>query len=840
MPDTPVPDTPMMQQYRKAKAKNRDAVLFFRLGDFYEMFFEDAIEVSSLLNLTLTKRQGEPMCGIPWHSAHSYIARLLKAGKKIAICEQIGEVGAGKGIVQRDVVEVITPGTAMEEDFLDRASNNWLFALCAEPVSGGRDRLGSAWLDLGTAEFRCAPVSTEGGESPAQGKPDPGAAAREVEAWLSRELLRLDPREVVIQHSLLERPEVARVLAARPGLILNRLPDWSFDVKTAASELRERFGLATLKGLGFGEEGPELAAARALLRYADDMSQTSTAQIRGLLPWDAGNYARIDDSTLRNLELVRNLEDSTRSFSLLETMDFTRTSPGARLIRQWIMEPLRRKASIEARLDAVEFLYRRQRLLGELRLRLSRVLDTERLASRVAMKKAHAKDPLALRDSLVASLEAMAMMEKEGGSSVLAGAGAAAPEPSDAATISEAIRDISETVLDEPSVLLTEGKLIRPGIDAGLDHLHSLKDNARSLLEAYLEEEKSTSGIANLRVRYNRIIGYYLEVSRGKLEAVPAHFIRRQSLVTGERYSTARLAELESEINGATERIVEIERRLFLELRDRIEAAVPPVLGLARALAVHDCLASFAWAATERAWVRPRLYEDGRLRIVDGRHPVVEAHLPSGTFVPNGIILSAAPAAAQAGSPAAQAGSPAAGSAGPVGSGDCEPSFALITGPNMAGKSTFLRQTALIVLMAQAGSFVPASEAEIGIADRIFCRVGAHDDLARGESTFLVEMHETARILNTATRSSLIIMDEVGRGTSTLDGLAIARAVTERLLDPIGARTLFATHYHELTAIGHPRLRNFRLAVLEEEGDVIFLKRIEEGAALGSYGLHVA
>jgi DNA mismatch repair protein MutS len=842
----------MMQQYRKAKARNRDAVLFFRLGDFYEMFFEDAIEVSSLLNLTLTKRQGEPMCGIPWHSARSYIARLLKAGKKVAICEQIGEVGAGrgpgKGIVERDVVEVITPGTAMEEDFLDRASNNWLFALCAAPVPGGGNRLGSAWLDLGTAEFRCAPVGTEGGAA-ALGVASAEAAEDEVEAWLSRELLRLDPREVLIQHSLLERPEVARVLASRPGLILNRLPDWSFDVKTAASELRERFGLATLKGLGFGEEGPELAAARALLRYADDMSQTSSAQIRGLLPWEAGNYARIDDSTLRNLELVRNLEDSTRSFSLLETMDFTRTSPGARLIRQWIMEPLRRKAAIEARLEAVEFLYRRQRLLGELRGRLSRVLDTERLASRVAMKKAHAKDLLALRDSLAASLEALALMDREGGSATMAAAGAAPPAPPDAAAISEAIRDISDTVLDEPSVLLTEGRLIKPGIDAGLDHLHSLQDNARSLLETYLEEEKSASGIANLRVRYNRIIGYYLEVSKGKLEAVPAHFVRRQSLVTGERYSTARLAELESEINGATERIVEIERRLFLELRDRVEAAVPPVLGLARALAVHDCLASFAWAATERAWVRPRLFEDGRLRIADGRHPVVEAHLPPGTFVPNGIILSAA------GVHAALDGLPAAGSAtvagpagpagpvdpaGPVGPGDGAPSFALITGPNMAGKSTFLRQTALIVLMAQAGSFVPASEAEIGIADRIFCRVGAHDDLARGESTFLVEMHETARILNTATVSSLVIMDEVGRGTSTLDGLAIARAVMERLLDPIGARTLFATHYHELTAIGHPRLRNFRLAVLEEEGDVVFLKRIEEGAALGSYGLHVA
>jgi len=804
-------DTPMMEQYRSAKEKNRDAVLFFRLGDFYEMFFEDAIEVSALLNLTLTKRQGEPMCGIPWHSARSYIARLLKAGKKVAICEQVGEIGAGKGIVRREVVEVITPGTAMEEDFLDRGANNWIVAVCK-----GQGGYGCAWLDLGTAEFLAESFD---GEDPER-----------IEGWFARHLYRLDPREVLVQQSLLDDGPVARVLAAKPSLILNRLPDWSFDAKSAAADIMKRFGLATLKGLGFSEQGIEMAAANSLLRYVDDLSQSSCPHIGRLLPWDSATHAHIDEATQKNLELVRNLEDNSRSFSLLDVLDCTRTGPGSRLLRQWILEPLTDMAAIEARQDAVEFLYRRQRLLGELRGGLGRVLDTERLASRVAMQKAHAKDLLALRDSIEASMTAFSRVSAEGivppaarADEIIAAAGAILPGGAQAHELAALASEMGRVIKDEPSILLTEGNLLRRGVDQELDRLHDLHDHARELLEAYLEEEKVATGIPNLRIRYNRIIGYYLEVSKGRLDAVPSHFMRRQSLVNGERYSTKRLGELEADINGATEKIVELERELFLALRGRVATLVPLILALARSTAILDCLASFAWAATEKGYRRPRIVEEPRLAISQGRHPVVEAHLPAGSFVPNGIILDAGE-----------------GEAPSSAAGERIPSFALITGPNMAGKSTFLRQTALILIMAQAGSFVPAEEAVIGIADRIFCRVGAHDDLARGESTFLVEMHETARILNTATRRSLVVMDEVGRGTGTLDGLSIAWAVTERLLDGIGARSLFATHYHELTAIEHPRLGNFSLAVLEEEGDVVFLKRIEAGPAHGSYGLHVA
>ncbi len=808
----------MMDQYRRAKARHRDAVLFFRLGDFYEMFFEDAIEVSALLNLTLTKRQGEPMCGIPYHAARGYIARLLKLGKKVAVCEQLSEPGQGRGIVERDVVEVITPGTALEEDFLDQATNNYLFALCEQ-----RGVLAAAYVDVSTAEFRAfsfAPPPEQGSGAAGEG----GIAASSADAErLRKELYRLSPREMLIQQRLLERPDIAEAIAERGSLIINRLPDWAFDADAATEDLKLRFGLATLKGLGFADGAPELAAAAALLRYVDDTAKAAAPHLRELKPYSEEEFALVDESTVKNLELVRNLHDAGKNYSLLEVLDETRTAAGARLIRQWILQPLRDKQAIEARLDAVEFLYRDQRLLRELRETLSRVLDAERLASRIAMDKAHAKDLLALRDSIAACEATRSLLETAKAGGLLA-SGPSAEERKAAL----GLRDlIGRAIKEEPSILLSEGELIREGYDAELDRLRGLKEDSRAVLEAYLEEERAASGIANLRVRYNRIIGYYLEVSKGKLEAVPAHFIRRQSVVNGERYTTKRLSELESEINGATERIIELERRLFLEVREAAKALVPAVLAFARSAAVQDCLAAFAWAATVRGYVRPRIFEDGRLVIVEGRHPVVEAHLPAGSFVPNGVEL-AAMLPAQAEHAAAEQNSAAA------------PSFALITGPNMAGKSTFLRQTALIVLMAQAGSFVPALEADIGLVDRVFCRVGAQDNLARGESTFLVEMHETARILNTATPRSLIVMDEVGRGTSTIDGLSIAWAVSETLLDHLGARTLFATHYHELTALERPRLKNLSLAVLEEEGEVVFLKRIVPGAAAGSYGLHVA
>ncbi len=805
----------MMDQYRSIKSRYRDAVLFFRLGDFYEMFFEDAIEASAILDLTLTSRQGEPMCGIPYHAAKGYVARLLRAGKKIAICEQLTEPGAGKGIVERDVVEVVTPGTTLEEDFLERGANNYLVSAC---VADGRFCI--AYLDLSTGEFRAHGQADDGGPASAE--------------LLRAELYRLSPRELLVQQSLLERQAIAQALGEMEGLIVNRLPDWSFNAGQAAEELRTRFRLASLKGLGFSgsdsggqhRESPELAAAGALLRYVDDTAKAAAPQLSAPLPYREDEFVAIDEGSRKNLELVRNLGDSGRGYSLLSILDETKTAPGARLLRQWILQPLRDRQAAEARLEAVEFLYRDQRLLAALREALGGLRDIERLASRIAMDKAHARDLLALASSIRACAAARALIEEAGATGLLRPLGAGA-EPEAALlepTLACALL-IESAIRDEPSILLTEGGIIKAGFDGELDRLQGIKSDSRQVLEQYIEEERAASGIANLRVRYNRIIGYYLEVSKGKLDSVPAHFLRRQSLVSGERYTTARLSELESEINGATERIVELERRLFLELREGIKVQVPAILALGRAAAVQDCIASFARVATARGYSRPRLVDGGSLRISQGRHPVVEAYLPSGSFVPNGLELDASPPAKREGNAAGDG---------------AEACFALITGPNMAGKSTFLRQTALIVLMAQAGSFVPALDVEIGMVDKVFCRVGAQDNLARGESTFLVEMHETAFILNTATPASLVIMDEVGRGTSTLDGLAIAWAVSEHLLSTIRCRCLFATHYHELTAIEHKRMRNYSMAVAEEEGEVVFLKRIEARPAEGSYGIHVA
>jgi DNA mismatch repair protein MutS len=797
--------TALMDQYRAIKARHRDAVLFFRLGDFYEMFFEDAIEASSLLDLTLTHRQGEPMCGVPYHAARTYIARLLKHGKKIAICEQLSEPGAGKGLVDRDVIEVVTPGTTVEEDFLDQGSNNYLVAACRSNLHGGGRGIGGflclAYLELSTGEFRAFAVPAEG--SPAQAQA------------LRSELYRLSPREMLVQQSLLEDPALAEAIGEIEGLVVGRYPDWSFDPASASVDIRRRFGVASLKGFGFEEGAPELAAAGVLLRYVDETARAASPQLSPPTRYRSDEFLAIDEGSRRNLEIVRNMSDSGKAFSLIAVLDHTKTAPGARLLKQWLLQPLRSRLRVEARLEAVDFLYRDQRLLASLRESLASVRDLERLASRLAMDKAHARDLLALAESVRSCEASLALLN--GAAGRLPDALASGSEESSAlSAAADAAAVIEAAIKDEPSILISEGDLIRSGYSSELDRLRELKVGSRGVLDAYIEEERAATRIPTLRVKFNRIIGYYIEVSKGKLEAVPPHFIRRQSLVAGERYTTARLAELESEINGATERIVELERRLFLEARDTVKSAVAAMLLLGRAWAARDCLQSFAWAATARGYSRPRLVEEAVLRIAQGRHPVVEAHLPGGAFVPNGIELDSS-------------------------SGErAAPAFALITGPNMAGKSTFLRQTALIALMAQAGSFVPALDAEIGMIDKIYCRVGAQDNLARGESTFLVEMHETAFILNTATERSLVIMDEVGRGTSTIDGLAIAWAVSESLLDSIRCRTLFATHYHELTAIDHPRLRNYSLAVLEEDDEIIFLKRLEAKPAEGSYGIHVA
>ncbi len=777
--------TPMMRQYAQVKREHSDAILFFRLGDFYEMFRQDAEEASRILNLTLTQRNGVPMCGIPYHASHNYIGRLLRAGKKIAICEQVKLPPGGKGLADRQVIEVITPGTVTEEDFLDTGSNNFLLA-----VGQVSERLALAWVDLSTGELYAAEF-LQGGDG-AEG--------------FRRQLARIKPREILIQESLIEEDDaVSRVVGEQNDLVVNRFPDWSFDLSSGAEQMKRLLGVTNLKGFGLDDESPCLAVCGVLIQYLEDTSRALLTHIRSIRLEREDEFVALDESTQKNLELTQNLNDGGRKFTLLAVIDHTRTAMGARLLKRWLLSPLKDRDRIIRRQNTVETLYRDQLTLGELRSRLSSMLDLERLCARVSLEKAHGKEVAAVGATLARVQETAALLETRSPEATIGLTGA------EKTALEEVRQLIERAVAENPSVVLTEGNLIRSGYNAELDRLHGLRDNSRQVLDDYLAEERRESGIANLRIRYNRIIGHYIEVSKSNLSLVPGHFIRRQSLVGGDRYTTERLSEIESELNSASEKIIELERELFVEVRGKVREKTGTILDVCARIARIDCLQAFAYAATLHGYVRPDLEEEGGLHIVAGRHPVVEANLPPGSFVPNDLDL-----------------------------GDEPGRFALITGPNMAGKSTYLRQTALIALMAQMGAFVPAQEARLSIVDKIFCRVGASDNLARGESTFLVEMNETAFILRSASPASLIIMDEVGRGTGTNDGLAIAWAVTEFILEHLGCRTLFATHYHELTALDYPGMFNLSLAVHERKGEIVFLKKVRPGPSSNSYGIQVA
>ncbi len=777
--------TPMMRQYARIKDRHRDAILFFRLGDFYEMFRGDAVEASQLLGLTLTSRQGVPMCGVPYHASRGYIARLIRAGRKVAVCEQVGQPD-GKGLADREVVEIVTPGTVVEEDYLEAGANNYLVSLAA---AGGR--LSVAYIDLSTGEFGIG-----------------SSTMSEAAVYLRRELARLQPREALVQHSLLDHDGVSRALEERSGLLVNRYPDWNFDVRTSHERVCGVLGVLNLKAFGIDDESHAPLAAGLLLDYVGDTARSVLSHVRNLRVDESHRCVGLDESTIRNLELVANLQDGSRRYTLIDSISFTRTAMGGRLLRQWVLAPLRDVDEIRRRQAQVTLLYRHQRELGRLREELTKVLDLERLTGRVAMERAHAKDLVAVRTSVD---HALCLYDSLAGGPTADLEYCRSFSPEARRACAELSRLLERALVDEPSTLLTEGNMIRRGYDTRLDELHGLRDNSRDVLERYVAEEREACGIANLKVRFNRVIGHYLEVTKANAERVPSHFVRRQSLANAERFSTERLSTIEAQLNDAADRIIETERELFLALRDEVARHTDDLLDLAGALARLDVLQSLAQAATVHGYAAPQLTTDERLVISAGRHPVVEAHLPSGAFVPNGIALD---------------------TGGTF--------FALITGPNMAGKSTYLRQTALIVLLAQIGGYVPAQEAEIGVVDRIFCRVGASDNLARGESTFLVEMNEAAFILRSATSRSLVIMDEIGRGTSTNDGLAIAQAVTEYLIHSVRPRTLFATHFHELTALEAEGLKNLSLTVSEEGEQVVFLKQVVEGPSNNSYGIHVA
>jgi len=773
--------SPLMEQYGIIKKQHLKEVLFFRVGDFYEMFNEDAIEVSRLLNLTLTHRGDDPMCGVPYHAAKVYIARLLRLGKRIAICEQVTPPSKGKGLTERKVVEVISPGNTLEQEYLDQGANNFLGSLCYV-----KDYVAFSYIDISTGEFYAVKWKKN-----------------QTTQEMAKELGRSTPKELILSMSMQKDEDVNFVLNQFPNLTVDYEQDWYFSKENAYKMLLKQFGTTSLHSFSLTEDSPEIVPAGFLLEYLTKTIATQNQdkifpQVTALKTFSDSEYVTIDDSSRRNLEITWNLKDGSTQYTLLETLQNTQTSMGSRLLRNRLMYPLTNVEKIRNRQNRILTFTNNKPVLDEVREILSKVLDIERLASRIAMERAHAKDLQALRQSLESVVNVRKLVEQVG-----------LIEGIELETAQKIIFDIKSAILEDPSTSFTEGRLIKEGYSAELDKVRELQNNFNEILDDYLQEEKDKTGIPNLKIKYTSAIGYYIEVTKGKIPDVPTHFILKRTLVNCDRYTTSRLDELERELLSASETIIELERNLFMEFRGRLISNIKYLLEIAAETAEIDVTTSLAFSALKNNWICPEIDDSGILDIENGRHPVVEYHLESGDFVPNNSFLS-------------------------------DKKFALVTGPNMAGKSTYLRQNALIVLLAQIGSFVPATKAHIGVVDKIFCRVGASDNLARGESTFLVEMSETALILRSATEKSLVIMDEVGRGTSTEDGLSIAWAVSEYLLNVIKAKTFFATHYHELTRLVHPSLQLLCLDVLEQSGQVVFLKRIKEGATTNSYGIHVA
>ena len=781
--------TPLMRQYRETKQRHPETLLFFRVGDFYEMFYEDAVEGSRLLNIALTSRDKNkdgdhvPLCGVPYHAATAYIAKLLRAGRSVAVCEQVEDPRTAKGLVRREVVRVYTPGTLIEQTLLAPGEPNFLAALF--PALTGA---GLAWLDLSTAEFRVLEAAG---------------------AWTDRirdELLRIEPREILVPE---DQAVQLRALLSTALPALTPVPRSAFHLPAARALLLNHFRIASLAGFGCDDKSLAVAAAGALLHYViETQPGAALTHVTRMQVHDGGSVMNLDRATQRNLELVRRATDGRTEGSLLGTLDRTATPMGARLLREWVLHPLTDLAMIAERQVAVADLHDHLQLRTRLRAALRGVSDLERLMSRIVLGAANARDLCALKESLTAVPEINRLLES-----------CTAPflhtrlEPWD--DLAKLAARIEQAIRPDAPVTVKEGGLIREGFDAALDELRAVSRDGKTWIANVEEQERRRSGIESLKVRYNQVFGYYIEITKPNLPRVPSHYIRKQTLVNAERFTTPDLKALEDKVLGAEERIRVLEYDLFDALRREAAETAGRVQALARTLALADVIASLAEAASDGGYCRPELTADDHLSIQDGRHPVLERENLPGGFIPNDVHL-----------------------------GGPDHRLLIITGPNMAGKSTYLRQTALIVLMAQTGGFVPAKSAVIGLVDRIFTRVGASDNLLEGQSTFMVEMTETANILHHATARSLIILDEIGRGTSTFDGLSIAWAVAECLADSnrIGARTLFATHYHELTDLTctHAGVRNYNVAVRERGDEILFLRKIVEGGTDRSYGIQVA
>lgn len=780
--------TPMMRQYMETKKEYPDCILFYRLGDFYEMFFDDALTASKELEITLTGKncgleERAPMCGVPYHAVDGYLNRLVSKGYKVAICEQMEDPATAKGLVKRDVVRIVTPGTNLDTQALDESRNQYI--MCVVYIA---DRYGLSVADVTTGDYFVSEIDDS--------------------EKLFDEIYRYMPSELICNEAFYMSGMDLDLLKEKLGITIYTLDAWYFDDEICARTLKDHFHVGALEGLGLADYDCGVIAAGALLKYLLETQKQDLSHITGLTVYASGKYMLLDSSTRRNLELCETLREKQKRGSLLWVLDKTKTAMGARTLRKYIEQPLIWKKDIEERLDAVAELKDQAISREEIREYLSSVYDLERLMCKITYQSANPRDLIAFERSL-SMLPHIRCILQDMSSTLLKELYQELDPLEDLCAL------IQKAIVDDPPIAMKEGGIIKDGYHEEVDRLRTAKSKGKEWLARLEEQEREKTGIKNLRIRYNKVFGYYLEVTNSFKNLVPDYYTRKQTLANAERYIIPELKELEDTILGAEDKLYALEYELYSEVRDAIAAEVLRIQKTAKAVAQIDAFASLALTAERNQYVRPKINEKGTIDIRDGRHPVVEKMIPSEMFIANDTYLD-----------------------------DKKNRISVITGPNMAGKSTYMRQTALIVLMAQIGSFVPASSANIGLVDRIFTRVGASDDLASGQSTFMVEMTEVANILRNATSKSLLILDEIGRGTSTFDGLSIAWAVIEHISNSklLGAKTLFATHYHELTELEGKisNVNNYCIAVKEKGDDIIFLRKIVKGGADKSYGIQVA
>ncbi|MDN0043879.1 DNA mismatch repair protein MutS [Lachnoclostridium sp. An298] len=778
----------MMKQYMETKSQYQDCILFYRLGDFYEMFFDDALTASRELEITLTgkncgQEERAPMCGVPYHAVESYLNKLVSKGYKVAICEQVEDPKTAKGIVKREVVRIVTPGTNLDTQALDESKNNYI--MCIVYIA---DRYGVSVADITTGDYFVTEI--------------------EDSARLMDEIYRFSPSEIICNEAFYMSGMDLDGMRDRLGITIYSLDAWYFDDAVCRQKLLDHFKVSSFAGLGLADYDCGVISAGALLQYLLETQKNDLSNLTHITPYTSGKFMMLDSSTRRNLELCETLREKQKRGSLLWVLDKTKTAMGARTLRKYIEQPLIDKKEIEKRLDAVQELKNQAISREELREYLSPVYDLERLIMKITYGSANPRDLTAFRTSLE-MLPPIRYILQDMQCDLLRSIMEELDPLEDLCTL------ITNAIREEPPIAMKEGNIIRDGYNEEVDKLRRAKSDGKDWLAKLENDEREKTGIKNLRIKYNKVFGYYLEVTNSYKDLVPEYYTRKQTLANAERYITPELKELEDMILGAEDKLYALEYELYTEVRDTVAAEVERIQQTAKAVAALDVFASLALVAERNNYVRPKINEKGVIDIKEGRHPVVERMIPNDMFIANDTYLD-----------------------------DKKHRISIITGPNMAGKSTYMRQTALIALMAQVGSFVPAKSANIGISDRIFTRVGASDDLASGQSTFMVEMTEVANILRNATSKSLLILDEIGRGTSTFDGLSIAWAVVEYISDSrlLGAKTLFATHYHELTELEGKieNVNNYCIAVKEKGDDIVFLRKIVKGGADKSYGIQVA